>query len=232
MQDVKALIAGLGNPGPRYAANRHNLGFMLVDRLAEKHGWRPVKAKGPYELYDGELPGAGRAMAIKPTTFMNLSGEAVRHALAYFKLPASILLVAHDELDLPLGTVRLKFGGGAAGHNGIRSIMDCLGKPDFHRLRLGVGRPPAGWDVKNWVLADIAATERDAASQMIDAAMAATQDFFTLGPTKAMQRVNVAAKPPKPPKPREAATEADGKRPEDSAPPRRETSGPGNGEAL
>jgi peptidyl-tRNA hydrolase, PTH1 family len=137
------LIAGLGNPGSRYEATRHNVGFRVVDRWVNRHespAWRE-KFEGAYSAIN--WTNGERVVALKPLTFMNRSGFSVRAALSFFKLKPADLLVVHDELDLPFGDYRLKQGGGDAGHNGVGSIIEQLGTDGFARLRFGIGRPPA-----------------------------------------------------------------------------------------
>jgi peptidyl-tRNA hydrolase, PTH1 family len=135
------LVVGLGNPGARYAEHRHNVGFKVVDRLAERAGNPPWRAKFNGEFAQAELAGQ-RLGLLKPQTYMNRSGQSVRAAATFFKLAPADVLVVHDELDLPFGDVRLKLGGGEAGHNGVRSVTQELSSPDYARLRIGIGRPP------------------------------------------------------------------------------------------
>jgi peptidyl-tRNA hydrolase, PTH1 family len=185
-------LAGLGNPGPGYAGNRHNLGFMVVDALARKcRHPRPPKesSQSDADLLDIVAPGGARILALKPTTFMNLSGFAVSRVLRYYKIPVENLLVVHDELDLPLGRMRFKRGGGDAGHNGVSSVIEQLGHGDFHRLRLGVGRPPAGYDVAGYVLSDFPEKDREVVEKVVEAATGAVLDFYRLGPAKAASRL-------------------------------------------
>ncbi|SHN56102.1 aminoacyl-tRNA hydrolase [Desulfovibrio litoralis] len=142
------LIVGLGNPGSEYNNTRHNFGFMLIDgiiRYAEEKGAAITRlsSKGKYELWKCQIQNQTWLLQ-KPLTFMNLSGEAVIPVLAYYKLKPEQLIVAHDELDLPLGRIKFQLGGGAAGHNGIKSILQCIGGVDFWRLRLGIGKNQVG----------------------------------------------------------------------------------------
>lgn len=145
------LIVGLGNPGEEYEGTRHNAGFLAVDRIAEELGARYWKtecgaltAKGTYRDVDVVLA--------KPQSFMNTSGGPVKHLMDAYGVPPERLLVIHDELDIPAGTVRAKLGGGHAGHNGLRSICDKLGTRDWYRMRVGIGRPPGRMPVVDWVL--------------------------------------------------------------------------------
>lgn len=146
------LVAGLGNPGSKYERNRHNIGFRVVDALADKHGlsWKKDTASG--------LVGRDRVVLVKPQDFMNLSGFAVQKTAAFHAIDVEHILVVHDEIDLDFGMVRLKSGGGHGGHNGLRSIIEQLGEPGFARLRMGVGRDPnakpGAKDAAGWVLSD------------------------------------------------------------------------------
>lgn len=151
------LVAGLGNPGREYDGTRHNIGFDIVDVLASQIGATPWKAWKKGLVAKGKL-GDEDLVLLKPQTFMNLSGDSVSPALSFYKLPPEHLIVVHDELDFELGDVRLKFGGGHGGHNGLRSIMNSSGR-DFGRLRIGVGRPPKGWEGAKWVLSRFRADE-------------------------------------------------------------------------
>lgn len=165
------LVVGLGNPGAGHADDRHNVGFWLVDALASK-----FKVDMRIESrYKGELGRAASGLRLlKPATYMNLSGESVAACAAYFRVPPPAVLVVHDELDLPVGSVRLKRGGGHGGHNGLRSIEQMLGSKDYLRIRLGIGHPGVGRDVAGYVLSRPPAAERDA----IEAAIAAVLDNF------------------------------------------------------
>ena len=156
--DYNGVLVGLGNPGSRYEGTRHNYGFAVVDALvdfAQRHGAAESLNGGKFscELWRIRLKELGGVwLAAKPQTFMNLSGQSVQPLLAWHKLRPSDLVVAHDELDIPAGEMRFKLGGGNAGHNGLKSITELLGTPDFYRLRMGIGRPPHKGDVTNWVL--------------------------------------------------------------------------------
>lgn len=162
------LILGLGNPGPQYAHTRHNLGFWAVDALLDAGMSSRMSSRADVELYHLTLSGAARGphLAGKPQTFMNLSGVAAAHLCGYYKIEPENLIVLHDELDLPLGRVRIKRGGGNAGHQGLNSIARDLGTPDFVRVRIGIGRPAPGRDVKGYVLERFSEKERDIARDM------------------------------------------------------------------
>lgn len=153
------LWVGLGNPGAKYAANRHNIGFMAVDRVAEDHGFAPWRAKFQGQLSEGRL-GADKVLLLKPETFMNLSGQSVGEAMRFYKLTPGDVTVFHDELDLAPGKVRLKRGGGHAGHNGLRSIHAHIGEA-YARVRLGIGHPGHKDRVAAYVLSDFARADQD-----------------------------------------------------------------------
>ena len=193
--ELGGLFLGLGNPGTTYAGTRHNFGFLVVDALLEacRHGGDVTPLSGgkkKYEAWRLRLPrNGGTWIAAKPLTFMNRSGEAAIPLLHYYKIPLSGLVVAHDELDLPLGRMRFKFGGGAAGHNGIKSIADCAGSVDFYRLRLGIGKPP-GHDTSSYVLGRFSEQEARAVSEIIPAAIDGFFHFCATGFKEAQQSIN------------------------------------------
>ncbi|MCF7699630.1 aminoacyl-tRNA hydrolase [Loktanella sp. M215] len=153
------LIVGLGNPGAQYAGHRHNIGFMALDRIAGDHGFGPWRAKFNGEVSEGRF-GSDKALLLKPTTFMNDSGRSVQAACAFHKIAPADVIVFHDEIDLAPGKVRLKTGGGHAGHNGLRSIHAHIG-PDYDRVRLGVGHPGHKDRVPGYVLHDFAKADQD-----------------------------------------------------------------------
>jgi len=186
------LIAGLGNPGPRYQATRHNLGFRVVDELARQCG---VAASAFRDKFHGELAtarlGGEELLLLKPLTFMNESGRSVQAACTFYKIKPSELIVAHDELDLPFADVRLKKGGGDGGNRGIRSVSGALG-PDYVRIRLGIGRPPPDFrgDPADFVLQAFAFEELASVEQMLARATEAVSLVTSLGLEKAMNRIN------------------------------------------
>lgn len=153
------IIAGLGNPGEGHARNRHNIGFMAADAIARRHSFAPWRRRFRAEVADGEL-GGRKVLLIKPQTYMNLSGEAVGEAMRFYKLGPRDLIVIYDELDLPAGRLRVKTGGGAGGHNGIRSIDAHCGK-DYRRVRLGIGHPGHKALVQRHVLSDFAKADAE-----------------------------------------------------------------------
>lgn len=161
------LFAGLGNPGTKYANNRHNVGFMAADAIARRHSFSPWQKKFQAEIAEGRIDGE-KVLLIKPQTFMNLSGQAVGQALRFYKLEPSAVTVFYDEIELPAGKVRVKTGGGSAGHNGIRSLDQHLGK-DYRRVRIGVGHPGAKEMVHGHVLGDFAKSDRDWLDVLLDA---------------------------------------------------------------
>lgn len=180
-------MAGLGNPGPRYEHTRHNVGFVIVDRLARRlvaGSWQEVDDA----LQAGVSSGEKELLLLKPQTYMNLSGNAVKSALAKFSLDSEGLIVVHDDLDLEFGSVRIKKSGGHGGHNGIRSVMEHLETGEFIRLRVGVGRPPEGVDVVEHVLGAFSEEEAPALDGLIERCVDAIEHIFEDGPEGAMQR--------------------------------------------
>jgi peptidyl-tRNA hydrolase, PTH1 family len=188
------LVAGLGNPGREYSRNRHNIGFMVVDELSHRHRVEAFRGKYGGEVAQGEIAGQ-RIVLLKPMEYMNLSGRAVQRAAAFYQIEPADLVVVHDEIDLELGRMKLKVGGGHAGHNGIRSIIQELGTPEFTRVRLGVGRP-AGQkgNVANYVLGDFGKAEQTEAEILIKEAADAVEDILTKGTLLAMNRWNSSAR--------------------------------------
>lgn len=197
---VTACIVGLGNPGPRYALTRHNFGFLAIDVLidrARELGGAPRPTLGGRKDLEAStialpvLPGGAYAqfVCVKPLTFMNLSGRAVRTAIGFYKLDPTAVLVIHDELDLPLGRMRMKRGGGNAGHNGLKSVTQELGTPDFVRLRLGIGRPETGRDVAGYVLEPFRNDEIPLVNHVLPAAVEGIMTFFEEGLDAGMRRV-------------------------------------------
>ena len=182
------ILVGLGNPGPKYQWTRHNAGFLFLDRLANSENISICRKSfsglsGEWSFKDSRL------ILLKPQTFMNLSGQAVMQALQFYKLPLSQLIVVHDELDLPFGAIRLKQGGGHGGHNGLRSIIELLGKGDFIRMRIGIGRPPQGETV-NYVLGNIPPEQMESLSQVLDGGLDMLETFLAEGLPKAMSLFN------------------------------------------
>ena len=195
MPEDRWLIAGLGNPGPSYAGNRHNAGYLTADVLAARAGARFRAGKFRALAAEGRLAGFGESI-IKPATFMNESGVAVGGVRGYYRLPASQIVVIHDELDLPFGIIRLKRGGGDNGHNGLRSVTAHLGTRDYYRVRIGIGRPPGRMDPAAYVLRDFAAPEREELPFLLDRAADAVEMLMTSGLAAAQNAFHPAVSPP------------------------------------
>jgi PTH1 family peptidyl-tRNA hydrolase len=190
------LVVGLGNPGPTYAGNRHNVGAMVVDELARRagtalrtHKARASAAQVRLGTGPGGVPGPAAIVAV-PSSYMNESGGPVSALLRFFSVPPERLVVVHDELDLDAGTIRLKRGGGDGGHNGLRSISSALGTKDYHRVRVGIGRPPGRMDAADFVLRDFSPTERKELPFVLDEAADAVESLVALGLLDAQQRVH------------------------------------------
>ncbi|HLJ65337.1 MAG TPA: aminoacyl-tRNA hydrolase [Stellaceae bacterium] len=174
------LLVGLGNPGASYQANRHNIGFMAVEAIARRHEFGPWRTKFKGELAEGKL-GREKVLALKPQTFMNLSGVSVGEAAHFHKIEPASIIVLHDEIDLAAGKVKVKQGGGAAGHNGLRSIDQAIG-PDYWRIRLGVGHPGAKELVYGHVLSDFSAADRVWLAPLLEGVAEALPDFIATSP--------------------------------------------------
>jgi len=187
--EAVSVIAGLGNPGPRYEGTRHNAGFMVVDELARRAGAVLQERKFRAAWARGAVAGHP-VLFVKPLTFMNLSGEAVGAVLRYFGVPPGALLVVHDDLDLPVGRLRLGRGGGAGGHRGVLSIVDHAGTLDFLRLRVGIGRPRFGEPVEAYVLEPPYPDERAVFEEAVSRAVEAAEEVLRSGLAAAMNRYN------------------------------------------
>lgn len=183
------LIVGLGNPGRDYRRNRHNVGFMLLDRLAHDLVLQFTRRQAKALVASGRL-GRRKAVLAKPQTYMNLAGESVGRLARFYHVESGDLLVVCDDLDLPLGTLRLRPGGGTAGHNGLRSIVDHLGRQDFARLRIGISRPPGRMEAANYVLQDFDEGDREALEETLDRALQAVRVYAAEGIEAAMTRFN------------------------------------------
>jgi len=187
------LIVGLGNPGAEYAGNRHNVGFMAVDAIQRRHGFQPWRRRFSGETAEGALSGR-RVLLLKPLTYMNLSGRAVQEAAQFFKIAPADIVVLHDEVDLPPGKTRVKTGGGAAGHNGLRSIDAAIG-PEYRRLRIGVGHPGVKEAVPHYVLHDFPKGDAEWLVPLIDA-IADNAPLFAEGKDNTLaNRLHAAAQP-------------------------------------
>lgn len=199
MSDRPWLVVGLGNPGPKYAGNRHNVGQMVLDLLAERAGARfskharaqAVVAETRLGVLPGGAPGP-RVILAKPTTYMNTSGGPVSALAKYYDVPADQVVMVHDEVDIPFDTIKLKIGGGEGGHNGLRDTTKALGTKDYHRVRVGVGRPPGRMDTADYVLRDFSGTEKKDLPILVDDAADAVEMLLTQGLLAAQGKFHVA----------------------------------------
>ncbi len=186
---MRYLIAGLGNPGSAYENTRHNIGFRTAERAAErlniKIGKKKFRSLCAETVYSDE-----KLLIIKPQTFMNASGEALREAKEFYRIALDQLIVVYDELDLPLGNIRISRGGGSAGHNGIKSIIASLGSGEFCRVRIGIGKPPGRKETRNHVLSGFSSNEKETVAEMVEAAVEATFEIISRGVDSAMNRFN------------------------------------------
>jgi peptidyl-tRNA hydrolase (EC 3.1.1.29) len=189
MTDFPFLIVGLGNPGREYRDTRHNIGFMLLDRLAVKLNARFSRLQSKALVASASYQERKLILA-KPQTFMNLSGQAVQGLMHFYKLPLTNLLVIHDDLDLPPGTLRLRPGGGSGGQKGVQSIIERLGTEGFARLRLGIGRPPGQMNAADYVLQEFSDLEMTIISPVLNRGVDAVLEFVVNGIESAMNRYN------------------------------------------
>jgi peptidyl-tRNA hydrolase, PTH1 family len=184
------LVVGLGNPGPEYQDNRHNLGFKVVDELSARARGNTPRAKFGAEIGEVTLGGA-RVLLCKPMEFMNVSGQVVARVAGFWKIPVADIVIVHDELDLPFGRLKLGVGGGHGGHNGVRSMLADLGDPGFARVRVGVGRPaPGRGDPADYLLSDFSRAEAKELPALIDTAADAVEAIVKSGLTTAMNKFN------------------------------------------
>ncbi|MEV6672901.1 aminoacyl-tRNA hydrolase [Streptomyces sp. NPDC051162] len=187
------LIVGLGNPGPEYAANRHNVGFMVADLLAERLGAKFKAHKSRAQVVEGRLgapgPSSRRVVIAKPMSFMNLSGGPTAALRDFYKVPVERIVAVHDELDIDFGQLRLKLGGGDNGHNGLKSITKAMG-PDYCRVRFGIGRPPGRMQVADFVLKDFSSPERKELAFEVDRAADAVETLIVDGLERAQGTYN------------------------------------------
>jgi PTH1 family peptidyl-tRNA hydrolase len=204
----RLLLVGLGNPGPSYAGNRHNIGFMAIDAIAERFRFPLFRSKFQSQLSEGPI-GGRPVLLLKPMTFMNVSGQAVAAAASFFKIAPADIVVFHDEIDLAAGKVRVKVGGGHAGHNGLRSLHAHIG-PDYARVRIGVGRPGSKDEVVTHVLDDFAKADRVWLEPLLEA-IAEHAPLLAAGDGEAfMSKVALATRPSKENQVRERGPAADG----------------------
>ena len=185
------LLVGLGNPGPKYGRHRHNVGFMALDRFAQHHAASAFRERFSGAFSKGVVSGHD-VVLLKPMTYMNLSGRSVQQAMHFFKIALHEVVVVHDELDLPFGTLRVKVDGGTAGHNGLGSITESCGGTGFGRIRVGIGRPQSG-NVEGFVLSDFSSTESNALDDVLERATAALTDIVVRGTQAAMNAHNQKA---------------------------------------
>lgn len=183
------LIAGLGNPGSEYVATKHNVGFMLVDALAKQIGTENWKTKQDALVAEAHI-GAEKVLLVKPLTYMNDSGRAIGPLLSWYKMPPEDLVVLHDDMDIPVGAVRLRKKGSAGGHNGMKSILYHVQEENFPRVRVGIGRPPQGWTVIRHVLSPFSAEDRPRIEAAIEYLVPAVMCIVTDGVDLAMNRFN------------------------------------------
>ncbi|WP_171163262.1 aminoacyl-tRNA hydrolase [Streptomyces sp. I05A-00742] len=187
------LIVGLGNPGAEYAGNRHNVGFMVADLLAERIGAKFKAHKARAQVVEGRLgapgPSSRRVVIAKPMSFMNLSGGPVTALRDFYKVPVERIVAVHDELDIDYGTLRIKLGGGDNGHNGLKSITKAMG-PDYCRVRFGIGRPPGRMQVADFVLKDFSSVERKELDYQVDRAADAVESLIVDGLERAQSTYN------------------------------------------
>lgn len=198
------VVAGLGNPGREYAETKHNVGFMVIDRLAEKYNISVTKFKNKALIGDGTIAGR-RVLLVKPQTFMNLSGESIREIVNFYKIPQDRFVVIFDDTSLPEGQIRLREKGSHGGHNGIRNIIQQMGTDVFWRIKVGIGEKPSGWDLADYVLAKF---DKDALPLMesgMDKAVQAVELILSRGMQDAMNRMNQRPKKVKEKQPAEGA---------------------------
>ena len=185
------VVLGLGNPGRKYARTRHNLGFVVVDRIASENRVAVQKEKHNSLIGDWQTDGE-KILLVKPQTFMNRSGAAIKPLFRYFPVTIEDLVVVHDDLDLPFGRIRIRLGGGAGGHRGVLSVLEMLGEEGFFRVRVGIGRPPAGSDPTDYVLEPFSPEESPRLEQIVSRAAAAVKCLLEQGPQRAMETFNRA----------------------------------------
>lgn len=187
------VIAGLGNPGNKYENTRHNVGFSTIDLLSSKHGIKVNKLKHKALTGEGTIAGE-RVLLVKPQTFMNLSGESIREIAEWYKLPMDNIIIVYDDVDLPVGTVRIRPKGSSGTHNGMKSVIYQLQSDEFPRIRIGVGKAPEGWDLADYVLSRFNADETGAIRESIERAADAAAAIVSSGVSAAMNQYNGEAR--------------------------------------
>lgn len=183
------VIAGLGNPGKAYEDTRHNVGYMVVDELAQRHRIRVTKIKHKALVGDGSI-GGEKVLLVKPLTYMNLSGESIQEILRFYKVPIEEFFVIYDDTSLPLGATRIREKGSAGGHNGVKSIIQHLGTDGFTRIKVGIGEKPNGWDLADYVLSRFPIADGPLIEAGIERAAFAAELILSHGVKEAMNRTN------------------------------------------
>jgi len=192
--ETSYLLVGLGNPGREYRDSRHNVGFMLVDRIAVRLGARGMKVQSKAIVINSMYEDRKLILA-KPQTYMNLSGQSVQGLIHFYKLPLTNVLIAYDDLDIPFGTIRIRPGGGPGGQRGMASTIEHIGTNDFPRLRIGIGRPPGKMDPAAYILQDFTRAEMKILSEILDRATDAALEFVVNGLDKAINKYNGSIEP-------------------------------------
>lgn len=185
------IVIGLGNPGRKYENTRHNVGFNTIDLLSRRHGVMLTKLKHKALLGDGKFLGK-RVLLVKPQTFMNLSGESVREILEWYKVPVKNIIIIYDDVDLPVGKLRLRPKGSAGTHNGMRSVTYQIESDEFPRIRIGVGTPPEGWELANYVLSKFSGDDKNKIEEAIVNAADAVETIIGSGIDGAMNKFNIS----------------------------------------
>ncbi|MGM9917249.1 aminoacyl-tRNA hydrolase [Anaerotignum sp.] len=211
-------IVGLGNPGRQYEETKHNVGFHVIDKLAEKYDIEVNKFKNKAFVGDGTIKGK-RVLLVKPQTYMNLSGESVREIVNFYKIPQERFVVIFDDTSLPCGSVRIREKGSHGGHNGIRNIIDQMGTDEFNRIKVGIGEKPSGWDLADYVLAKFNPDDLPLMEQGMDKAVQGVELMLSRGIKEAANRVNQKAKTAKKQKEKEEAAKAEAEKKENEEKP-------------
>lgn len=211
-------IVGLGNPGRQYEETKHNVGFHVIDKLAEKYDIDVNKFKNKAFVGDGTIKGK-RVLLVKPQTYMNLSGESVREIVNFYKIPQERFVVIFDDTSLPCGSVRIREKGSHGGHNGIRNIIDQMGTDEFNRIKVGIGEKPSGWDLADYVLAKFNPDDLPLMEQGMDKAVQGVELMLSRGIKEAANRVNQKAKTAKKQKEKEEAAKAEAEKKESEEKP-------------